>query len=107
MLSDFFLDPLLGRIRLWRVVWLYGFVLTAGFIAIIDAIQGDSNLRPGYCFAAGIVLTLYQLTALWQCARNNPSPFLARFVRLTVIMGVFLLPLFIYLVITDSVAVSP
>lgn len=107
MISDFFLDPLLGRTRLWRVVWLYGFVITAGFVAIIEAIQGDSNVRPGYSFAAGLVLTLYQLAALWQCARNNPSPFLARFVRMTVIMGFILLPLIIYLVITDSVAVSP
>lgn len=51
-----------------------------------------------------LLVTLYQLAALWRCAHNSPSPFVARIVRTAVAIGFMLTPLFIYFVIEKGVS---
>lgn len=108
MLPEFVLDPLRGRTRLWRVVWLYGFVGSGCFSAVgmffLPASASNSAIRS--FVSVGLVLSLYGLVALWQCAYNNPSRFLARFVRTAVVLSFIFMPLFIYLLITDPSAIS-
>lgn len=108
MLSEFILDPLRGRTRLWKVVWLYMFVASGCFsvlrILLLPAAPSDSAIRS--FVSVGLVLSLYDLIALWQCAYNNPSRFLARFIRTTVVFSFITIPVFIYLLITDPGAIS-
>jgi hypothetical protein len=108
MISEFVLDPLRGRTRLWRVVWLYGFVagacLSTARMFFLPAPASNSAIRS---FAsAGLLLSVYELIASWQCAYNNPSRFLARLVRTAVILSFISMPLFIYLLIVDPSAIS-
>jgi hypothetical protein len=108
MLSAIFLDPLRGRTRLWRVVWLYMFVANGCFSAIgaLFLAAPASTWAIRFFLFFGLVVGLYQLIALWQCAYNSPSPSLARLVRTVVAVSVLIVPLFIYLLITDPTAFS-
>jgi predicted neutral ceramidase superfamily lipid hydrolase len=107
MLSAIFLDPLRGRTRLWRVAF-YMFVANCCFSAIgaffLAAPASTSEYR--FFLLLGLIVGLYQLIALWQCAHNSPSPFLARLVRTAVAGSFILVPLFIYLLITNPTVLS-
>lgn len=103
MLSEFVLDPLRGRTRLWRVLWLYIFVVGASLRVLELLLLPDpapSSAVRLFSFAV-LLVTVYQLIAIWRCANNNPSPFFARFVRLLAILGFLVIPLFVYLLIMD------
>jgi hypothetical protein len=107
MLSAIFLDPLRGRTRLWRVV-LYMFVANCCFSTIgafFLAATASTSMYRFFLFL-GLVVGLYQLIALWQCAYNSRSPFLARLVRTAVAGSFLLVPFFIYVLITDPTALS-
>ena len=106
MLSDIVFDPLRGRTRLWKVVCLYGLVGSACYSAIVAGLLPSSNFTTRLCVLVGLLLGLYQLAALWQCAYNSRSRFLARVIRTAVIVSLLLVPLFIYLLITDPSALS-
>jgi hypothetical protein len=99
---DFFLDPLRGRTRLWRVFWLYGIVVSACYIAIADALLPGPSIANRFVGLGALMVALYQSAALWRCAYNSPSPFVARIVRTAVAVGLIVLPLFIYSVIENG-----
>lgn len=106
MFTEIFLDPLRGRTRLWRVVWLYGFVVSVCYYAIAVFFLPGSNFTTRLLVFGGLILALFQLAALWQCAYNGRSRSLARFVRTAVVVAFVLVPLLVYLVMTDAIAFS-
>ena len=106
MLSEFVLDPLRGRTRLWKVVWLYGLGGNLVYSAIIAPFFPGSTFTTRLCVLGGLILGLYQLAALWQCAYNGRSRFVARFVRASVVISLILVPLFVYLLIVDPIVLS-
>lgn len=106
MLSEFFLNPLTGRTRLWKVFWLYGFLANGCYSAIVAAFLPGSTSTIRLIIFGGLILGLYQLAALWQCAYNSRSRPLGRFVRTAVAVSFISVPWFIYVLITNPFALS-
>lgn len=106
MLSEILLDPLRGRTRLWIVFWLYGLVANGCYGAIVAAFVPSSTFTIRLFVFGGLILGLYQLAALWQCAYNSTSRPLARLVRTAVAVSCICVPWFIYLLITNHLALS-
>ena len=104
MLSDFLLDPLRGRTRLWRVFWLYGLVVNCCFYAICAVILPGSKFTNRLICLGALLLTLYQLVALWRCAYNGPSGFVARYVRLLVVMALIFMPWVYYSLFENGIS---
>lgn len=106
MFTEIFIDPLRGRTRLWRVVWLYGFVISVCYWAIAVLFLPGSNFTTRLLVFGGVILALLQLVALWQCAYNGRSRSVARLVRTVVVVAFVLVPLLVYLVMTDAIVFS-
>jgi hypothetical protein len=95
-LSDIILDPLRGRTPLWKVTWLYSFGGSIAYSALGMLIPSGSSATLRLFTIGGLVLTILQLVALWQCAYNCRSRFVGNFVRASVVVSFLLLPLAIY-----------
>jgi hypothetical protein len=106
MLSDFLLDPLRGRTRLWRVVWLYCLGSSVLYSLVTALFAPSSEFAQQAVLVGGLVLTVLQLVALWQCAYNCNSRFTAGFVRASVLVSALLIPVFIYLIVTMPALLS-
>lgn len=102
MSLECFLDPLRGRTRLWRVFWLYGIVVSACYIAISDALLPGPSIAKRFAGLGALMVALYQSAALWRCAYNSQSPFVARIVRTAVAVGLIVLLFFVYSVIENG-----
>jgi hypothetical protein len=101
MTSLSFWEPLQGRTRLWKVVWLYGLALTVVYSLIGLAVPLGNSAATWIYGAIGILITVYQLAALWQCAFNGPSRVVAVLVRVSVVLSLLLVPVLIYLYATQ------
>ena len=51
--------------------------------------------------AIGLIVGLYQMFALWQCAYNSPFRPLGSIIRACVAASILTVPLFIYIFITQ------
>jgi hypothetical protein len=90
-------DPLQGKTSLSRVFWGYGILgslLVSALGLFFDS--GNSALMRLYILF-GLLFTVYVTVATYQCAGNCRSKVLARFVRISAILSLLLLPLFAYL----------
>jgi succinate-acetate transporter protein len=89
-------DPLQGKISLARVFWLYG-VLGSILISALGLVLGSGNQFGAHVYTAfGLLFTVYVTVATYQCAGNCRSKALARFVRVSAVISLVLLPLFAY-----------
>jgi hypothetical protein len=95
-LSDIILDPLRGRTPLWKVTWLYSFGGSILYSALGVFIPAGSSVAIRLFTIGGLILGVFQLVALWQCAYNCRSRFIGNFVRGSVVVSFLLLPLVAY-----------
>jgi hypothetical protein len=79
-------------------------VVSACYTAIGDVFLHRSTITSRFVGLGALILALYQLAALWQCAYNNPSPFVARIIRTAVAVGVVVAPLLIYTVMEHGLS---
>jgi len=99
-------DPLTGKTSLGRAFWLYGF---GGSIAysVIALLLPETPTGYTVYVVLGLALGILQSVILWRCAPNSRSAFLSRFVRITVVVGVIMVPLVLYLLFTTADALLP
>jgi hypothetical protein len=99
---SFIMDPLRGKTSLARVIWIYvvlGSIVVSALGLFID---------PGHEFAMrvyivfGLLFSVYVTVATYQCAGNCRSKALARWVRISAIISLVLLPVFAYLEFTGA-----
>jgi hypothetical protein len=96
-IGAFIKEPLQGKTTLSRVIWLYGVVgslLYGALELFID--PGNVWLMRGY-IVGGLLLSIYVTVATYRCADNCGSPLLAKIVRVSAIVTLFLLPVLTYL----------
>jgi hypothetical protein len=95
-LTQFIQAPLQGKVSVSRVFWLYGVVgsLVYGILEFfID--PGKTTLMRLYIIGA-YVYSAYVIVGTYQCAVNCRTVGMARFVRISAIASLILLPVFAY-----------
>ena len=89
-------DPLQGKTSLARVFWVYG-VLGSILVSAVGLLFDSSNEFAMRVYTLlGIVFSIYVTVATYQCAENCGSKVLARFVRVSAVISLVLLPLLAY-----------
>ena len=99
-------DPLSGKTSLARAFWLYGF---GGSIAysVIALLFPETPTGLTIGLTLGLALGVLQSVILWRCAPNARSAFLGRLVRASIVFGLILVPLMMYLLLTNLDALLP
>jgi hypothetical protein len=64
-------------------------------------------VAAGVYLVVGIILGIYQLVALWQCAFNGRSRSVGVLVRISVVASVLLIPVIVYVMMTLPLMVAP
>jgi hypothetical protein len=95
------LEPLQGRTPLWKVAWVYGFGVSLAYALVALALPLENAVASWAYMVIGLIITVYQLVALWKCAFNASSRFWGVLVRISVIASVLLIPFGIYLYATQ------
>lgn len=97
-------DALSGKVSLARAFWLYGLGVSVGYSVIGAFIDLTHSVAVTIYVVLGLVLGVVQTVILWRSAKNSPSKFLARLVRILVIVGLLMIAVMIYLLYTGSAA---
>jgi hypothetical protein len=98
----FLTEPLQGKTSLSKVFWLYG-VLGSLLVSVIGLTVDSGNesaMRVYIVF--GVLFSTYVTVATYRCAGNCQSKSLARFVRVSAVISLLLLPVFAYLEFTGA-----
>ena len=105
-LRIFLTEPLQGKTSLGKVFWLYGVLGSILVSAIgLGVDSGNKFLMRSY-IVFSLLFTAYVTIATYQCAGNCRSKVLARFVRVSAIISLALLPVFAYLEWTGALDVA-
>jgi hypothetical protein len=89
------MDPLRGRTPLWKVIWIYGFGVTA-ILLLVEPLFLGSRLVHGIYYAIGTVVGILQSVMLWQCSYNAKSRAYGAFLRVLVVLCLLMIPLVLY-----------
>jgi hypothetical protein len=100
-MSALFLGPLQGRTRLWSVVLIYGLGVNCSLCLAALPFQPLRSASLWVFLGICLVVGLYQLIALWQCAHNSRFRSLGSVVRACVAVSILAIPLFIYILVTQ------
>ena len=100
-------DPLRGKTSLGRAFWGYGLGVTVAY-SILGWLLDPTTVTAIVVYTLiGLVLGILQSVILWRCAPNSRSAFLGRLVRATVVVGLILVPLMLYVLISNPAALLP
>jgi hypothetical protein len=100
-------DPLKGRTSLGRAFWWYGVSISVAY-SILGLLLDPTSLRAIVVYTViGLAVGVLQSVILWRCAPNSRSSLLRRFVRTGVVVGLILVPLVLYVIVSDPGALLP
>lgn len=105
-MTAFLKDPLLGKTSLSRVFWLYGVLGSLLYGAIELFLNPENVLLMRIYMIGGVILTAYVIIATYRCAGNCDSPALARVARVSAVISLLLLPVFVYFDLTGALTLS-
>jgi hypothetical protein len=105
-LRTFLTDPLRGKTSLSRVFWLYGVLGSILVSAIGLGVDSGNQFLTRVYIVFGLLFSVYVTIASYQCAGNCRSKVLARFVRVSAVISLALLPVFAYLEFTGALDVA-
>jgi hypothetical protein len=95
--TAFLMEPLRGKTSLSKVFWLYG-VLGSVLYGALEVLVDPGNVAATRIYIiGGFLFSVYVTLATYQCAVNCRSLWLARFVRVSAILTLLLLPVLTYL----------
>lgn len=100
-------DALSGRLSLTRAFWIWGVGVSVGYSLIGAFIDVEHTLALTVYLGFGLALGLLQTVILWRCASNSRSKFLGRLVRIVVIVGLILVMLTLFVVLSNPSLVLP
>jgi hypothetical protein len=90
-------DALGGKTSLARAFWLYGLGVSVVY-SLIGLLVDAENVFGAVAYVLfGVALGVLQTIILWRCADNSRSRLLGRLVRATMIFGLIVAALMIYL----------
>jgi hypothetical protein len=99
-LESFVKEPLQGKTSLSRVFWLYGVLGSVLYSALELFLNPGSEAVMRMYVIGGLIFTLYVTVATYRCAMNCGSAFLGRWVRVSALISLLLLPVIAYLSLT-------
>ena len=95
-------EPLQGKTSLARVFWVYGVLGSVAVSAIgLFLDPGNEFARRAYV-VFGLLFSIYVTIATYRCGVNCRSKALTRFVRISAIITLVLLPVLAYLDFTGA-----
>jgi hypothetical protein len=96
-------EPLQGKTSLAKVFWVYG-VLGSVAVSAIGLLfdPGNEFARRAYV-VFGLLFSVYVTIATYQCGVNCRSKAMTRFVRISAIITLILLPVLAYLDFTGAI----
>ena len=97
---------MLGKTSLSRVIWLYSIVGSLLYGAIELFLNPENAVLMRLYTIGGVIFSVYIIVATYRCAGNCKSPALARFVRVSAVISLLLLPVLVYLDLTGSLTLS-
>ncbi len=101
--SQFILDPLRGKISLWRVTWLYCLVPGAILQVFGELVAGAGDAAMRAFGLLALLYATYVAVATYRCAGNCPWPWVGDYVRFCVLVSlVTVLPLMAYLILSGT-----
>jgi hypothetical protein len=101
-LRSFLTEPLQGKTSLSKVFWLYGVLGSILVSAIGLAVDSGNQFLMRVYIVFGLLFSVYVTIATYQCAGNCQSKVLARFVRVSAVISLAVLPVFAYLEFTGA-----
>jgi hypothetical protein len=97
MISQFFRDPLEGKLSVSKVFVVYG-VLGSLVYGCLEFVIDPSNLFLMRLYTiGGFLYSAYVIIATYRCAVNCKTPRMARFVRVSCVISLVLLPVLTYM----------
>jgi hypothetical protein len=100
------IEPLQGKTRLSRVVWLYGLVGSLLYGALEFLLDPANAVAMRLYSIGGIVMSAYISVATYRCAFNSDSRFWARTAQIGAVLSLLLLPVFAYFDLTGAFDVA-
>jgi len=97
------MDPLRGKTSLGRVFWVYGVLGSIVVSALGLLIDSGNEFATRLYIVFGLLFSVYVTVATYRCAGNCRSKSVARFVRISAIITLVLLPVFAYLEFTGAI----
>jgi hypothetical protein len=101
-LRSFLTEPLQGKTSLSKVFWLYGVLGSILVSAIGLGVDSGNRFLTRAYIVFGLLFSVYVTIATYQCAGNCRSKVLARFVRVSAVISLAVLPVFAYLEFTGA-----
>jgi hypothetical protein len=95
-------DPLQGKTSLAKVFWVYGLLGSVLVSALGVLIDSGNTFAARVYILFGLLFSVYVTVATYRCAGNCQSKNLARFVRISAILSLVILPVFAYLEFTGA-----
>jgi hypothetical protein len=96
--------PLQGKTSVSRVFWLYGVVGSLMYSALEFLIDpGNAGLLRAYTLGDAL-FSLYVIVGTYRCAVNCRTAGMARFVRVSCVISVLLLPVITYLELSGALS---
>jgi hypothetical protein len=103
---SFLTEPLQGKTSLSQVFWLYGVLGSVLVSAIGLGVDSGNQFLTRVYIVFGLLFSVYVTIATYQCAGNCRSKVLARFVRVSAVISLAVLPVFAYLEFTGALDVA-
>ena len=100
-------DALNGKVSLARAFWVYGLGVSVAYSLLAGFIDIENRPALIVYLLLGIALGIAQTLILWRCAFNSPSKFLGRLVHTAVIVGLIMVVLTLYVVLTNPSVLLP
>jgi hypothetical protein len=100
-------DALSGKLSLSRAFWIWGVGVSVAYSLIGAFIDIEHTLALTVYLTFGLALGILQTAILWRCASNSRSRFLGRLVRTVMIVGLIMVVLALYVLLTNPGLVLP
>ncbi len=103
-LAQFFRSPLEGQLSVSRMVWVYGIVGSLIYGCLEFFIDPGNTLLMRLYTIGGCLYSAYVIVGTYRCAVNCRTKGMARFVRISCILSLILLPVLAYFELSGALS---
>jgi hypothetical protein len=96
-ITQFFRAPLEGKISISKVFWVYGIVGSLIYSCLEFFVDPLNSFFMRAYILGGFLYSAYVIVGTYRCAVNCKTPRMARFVRVSCIISLVLLPVLTYM----------
>jgi len=101
--TQFMQDPLQGKLSVSRVFWLYGVVGSLVYGCLEFFIDPGNTFLIRLYTIGGCLYSAYVIVGTYRCSVNCRTSGMARFVRVSCIISLLLLPILTYFELSGAI----